>query len=359
MKILDQFIIKKFIGTFLFMIGVFVIIAVVFDVSENIDDFLKSDAGFWDIVIRYYINFCFYFGNLLSAFIVFLSVIWFTSKMAQQTEFIAMLSGGVPYRRIVRPYLAFATLMVGISLILGHWIVPMANQIKYDFELTFIKKHMSVSESNLHREVEPGVLAYFHRVNGTTLSGSQFSLEYWDQNRLVKKITAAGATYHPENGHWQIDRGTIRNYDTLGNEKVRYYHSLDTILPLKMDDFALRSEVMSAMTTPRLLSFIQELSVNGSGRMIEFQVELHSRTANAFSIIVLTLIGVAIASRKVRGGTGVHLLLAVVIGFSFIFISKIAAVAAIKIGLPVILAVWIPNILFGLVSGVLYLKAQK
>ena len=359
MKKLDLFIIKKFLFTFLFMIGVFVIIAVVFDVSENIDDFLKSEAGFWEVVLKYYVNFCFYFGNLLSAFIVFLSVIWFTSKMAQQTELIAMLSGGIPYRRIIRPYMILASVVVLTSLILAHWVVPIANQTKLDFELQYIKKHLTVSESNLHREVAPGILVYFHRVNANTKSGSQLSVEQWENNRLISKITAAGATYHEESNHWTIERATIRKLGQDGKESVKYHAALDTILPMKISDFAMRVEEMNALTTPNLLRFMEELAMNGSGRITEFQIELHTRTANAFSIFVLTLIGVAIASRKVRGGTGVHLFLAVIIGFTFIFLSKITAVAALKIGLPVLLAVWIPNITFGILGVILYRKAQK
>ena len=359
MKKFDSFIIKKFMYTFLFMIGVFVIIAVVFDVSENIDDFLKSEASFWDVVVKYYVNFCFYFGNLLSAFIIFLSVIWFTSKMAQQSEFIAVLSGGVPYSRIMQPYMIFASIMVMVSLFLGHWLVPMANQVKFDFELQYIHKHLNVSESNVHQEVAPGVLAYFHRVNVNTQSGSQFSLEQWEKNELKKKITASGATYFPERDSWRIERAVVRQYGVDGEETVKFYASLDTVLPLKMENFTVRAEVMGAMTTPRLLAFIEELKMNGSGRVIDANVELHTRTANPFSIFVLTIIGLVIASRKARGGTGVHLLLAVIIGFTFIFISKITAVAALNIGMPVLLAVWLPNLLFGGISILLYQKAQK
>lgn len=359
MKKLDIFIIKKFVTTFLFMIGVFVIIAVVFDVSENIDDFLKSEATFWEVVIKYYINFCFYFGNLLSAFIIFLSVIWFTSKMAQQSEFIAMLSGGVPYTRIMRPYLVFASLMVLVSLVLGHWIVPMANQIKYDFELQYIRKHLNVSESNVHQEVAPGVLAYFHRVNVNTHSGSQFSIEYWDQQRLIKKITAPGATYFPDKDSWRVERAVMRTYLPDGGERVKFYPALDTILPLKMENFTVRAEVMGAMTTSRLYDFLDELMMNGSSRVVDARVELYSRTANPFSILILTVIGLVIASRRARGGTGVHLLLAVVIGFTFIFISKIAAVAALNIGLPVLLAVWLPNIVFCVLAFFLFKRAQR
>lgn len=356
---LDKFIIKKFVSNFVFMIGAFVIISVIFDLSENIDDFLQSDATFWQIITQYYLNFCFYFGNLLSSFIVFLTVIWFTSKLAQQSEMIAMLSGGISYRRILRPYLLFATFMSIASLLLSHFIVPWANTTKYEFELKYIKKALTVSQTNLHREVAPGTLAHFYRVNAATSSGSQFSLEQWTNGELVQKITAHGASSQPNSNNWKIERALIRSWDNNGNEKLVFKNQLDTVLPMTIEDFALRAEIMSAMDTPELQRFIDEQRLSGSGRVKEFEVELHSRTSNAFAIIILTLIGVTIASRKIRGGTGVHLLLAVVLGFVYVFISKVTAVSAVTIGVPVVIAVWIPNLFFMILAGFLYKKAQK
>ncbi|MEY2938189.1 MAG: hypothetical protein RL062_778 [Bacteroidota bacterium] len=358
-KTLDKFIIKKFMSNFLFMIGAFVIISVIFDISENIDDFLQSDASLMEIVVKYYLNFCFYFGNLLSSFIIFLTVIWFTSKMAQQSEMIAILSGGVSYKRILRPYLLFSTLMAIISLLLSHFIVPWANTTKYEFELKYIKKALTVAQTNLHREVAPGTLAHFYRVNAANSSGSQFSLEQWNNGKLVQKITAHGASSQPNSNQWKIERAVIRSWDEKGNEKLLFKQQLDTVLPMTIEDFALRAEIMSAMDTPQLMSFIDEQRLSGSGRVKEFEVELHSRTSNAFAIIILTIIGVTIASRKVRGGTGVHLLLAVVLGFVYVFISKVTAVSAATIGVPVILAVWIPNAFFAALAIFLYQKAQK
>ncbi len=346
-------------STFLFMILAFVIIAVIFDVSENIDDFLQSKASFWQIVIYYYVNFCFYFGNLLSSFIIFLTVIWFTSKMAQQSEIIAVLCGGISYNRLLKPFLMAATAMVVLSLILSHYVVPWANRTRYDFELAYIKKALTVSETNLHREVEPGTIAFFYRVNAEKSSGSQFALEKWDNGKLIQKITASGASTQPNSTQWSIERPLIREWDKDGNERVIFKNKLDTVLPMTIEDFALRAEIMSTMTSPELLNFIDEQRLSGSGRVAEFEVEFHTRTSNAFAILILTFIAVTIASRKIRGGTGVHLLLAVVIGFIYVFISKVAAVAAMKVGIHVILAVWIPNFIFALVSTWLYSRAQK
>lgn len=358
-KKLDLYIIKKFLGTFAFMIGAFVVIAVVFDLSENIDDFLKSNAPVSRILVEYYINFCFYFGNLLSSFIIFLTIIWFTSKLAQKSEIIAMLSGGISYSRILKPYFMAATILVALSLFLGHYLVPRANRIKYDFEVEFLKGAIIVADQNLHREIEPGTIAHFYKVNPNTLSGSNFSLEKWKNGKLKLKILSSGATFHPEKGTWTINNAQIRTFEKDGKETLVEKAQLDTVLPMTIEDFGMRSEVISAMTTSELSDFIEEQKQSGSGKVTQFEVEKYSRTSNAFSIFVLTLIGVAIASRKSRGGTGLHLMLAVIVGFIFIFVSRMATVSAMNLGFPVTIAVWVANILFTFVGLYLYSKAQK
>jgi lipopolysaccharide export system permease protein len=359
MKVLDHFIIKKFLVTFLMMIGAFVIIAVVFDLSENVDDFVRNKAPLNEVLINYYFNFCLFFGNLLSAFIIFLTVIWFTSKMAQQSEVIAMLSSGISYSRILRPYILVSGGLTIISLLLGHWIIPLATKFKYNFEIKYIKTNINIVDMNVHREVFPGLIAHFYRINGSNKSGTQFSLENWNHGRLSSKILATHAEYNDTLNKWHLDRVQIRKWNEKGQESVQFKNQIDTIIPVKMDDFVFRTELLSALSTPELLEFMDKQEKAGSGRAAEANVEFHNRTASAFSIIILTIIGVTIASKKVRGGTGVHLLFAVVIGFVYIFISRVAAVAAMKIGVPVLLAVWLPNILFAFVGFRLYKSAQS
>jgi lipopolysaccharide export system permease protein len=357
-KKLDAYIIKKFLGTFVFMILAFVIIAIIFDISENIDDFLKSDATFGQILIKYYLNFCFYFGNLLSSFIIFLTIIWFTSKLAQ-SEIIAMLSGGISYARIVRPYFMAAAILVVVSLLLAHFIVPMANRVKFDFEVQYLKGEHTVNDKNLHREIEPGTIVHFYKVNPSSSSGSNFSLEKWKNKKLTLKILASGASYDAEKNVWSIHNAQVRTFHSNGSESVVERARMDTILPMTLEDFGIRSEQMNTMTTPQLSAFIEEQRMSGSGKIVQFEIEKYSRTTNAFSIFVLTLIGVAIASRKSRGGTGLHLMLAVIIGFIFIFISRMASVSAMNLGVPVSIAVWVPNFLFAFVGLFLFSRAQK
>ncbi len=357
-KKLDFYIIKKFIGTFLFMIGAFVIIAVVFDISENIDDLLQSEASLWEIIVDYYFNFCLYYGNLLSSFIIFLTVIWFTSKLAQRSEIIAMLSSGISYNRILRPYFIVSLSMIIISLAFGHYVVPLANKRKFEFEVKYLKEQLTIQDKNIHREIEPGLIAYFQRYNPENLGGSNFSLEHWNEGKLTFKLLSSSANFKPETQSWSISNAQVRIFKD-STEQVCFKQKLDTVLEVRPEDFGLRSEIVATMNWSELNSFIDDQKLSGSGNVAKFELERENRTATPFSILVLTVIGVSIASRKSRGGIGFHLALAIIIGFIFIFVSRITAVSAMNLGVPSEIAVWIPNLLFGILAFILYKKAQK
>jgi lipopolysaccharide export system permease protein len=340
------------------MIVAFVIIAVVFDVSENIDDLLKSKATGYEIVVNYYLNFCLYFGTLLSSFIMFLTVIWFTSKMSQRSEIIAMLASGVSYRRILRPYFIAAFFMCGVSLTLGHYVVPYANKKKFEFEVKFLKDQLTIQDINIHREIEPGLIAYFHRYNPKNNGGSQFSLERWENGSLSFKLISASANFNSDTKQWMLNNVQIRKKNG-SREDVIFRAHLDTTLEVSPQDFGVRSEIVSTMNWNELNNFIAEQKLSGSGNVAKFELEKENRTAGPFGIVILTLIGVSIASRKSRGGIGLHLASAVIIGFIFVFISRITAVSAMNLGVPTMLAAWIPNIAFSLFALILFAKAQK
>jgi lipopolysaccharide export system permease protein len=359
MKKIDLYIIKKFLGTFFFMILAFIVIAIVFDISENVDDLAKCSAPLSQIIVDYYFNFAFYFGTQLISFIVFLTIIWFTSKLAQQSEIIAMLSGGISYKRIVLPYFMAACILVTLALTLTHLIVPRANKTKYNFEITHLKGAVTIQEKNIHREIKPGMIAYFYTFKPENKGGESFAIENWKNGQLQKKLLANNAYYNDTTQMWRLRNVRIRTIDSLQNERHQMIAQIDTVLPLKVDDFGLRAEISSAMTYGELSDFIEAQKLSGSGKVAEFEIEKYNRTATPFAIFVLTLIGVSIASRKQRGGTGLHLMLAIIIGFSFVFVARIMAVSAVNLGFPAQYAVWIPNLLFGLLAIGLYQKAQK
>ncbi|MFT4778331.1 MAG: lipopolysaccharide export system permease protein [Flavobacteriales bacterium] len=358
MKKIDWYIIKKFLGAFFFMIAAFCVIAVVFDLSENVDDLITNHAPFYEIIVDYYLNFCLHFGNMLSAFIVFIAIILITSGLAQRSEIIAMLSGGVSFNRLLRPFFIASTFLVILSLLIAHILLPEANKVKVDFEFTYIHTRFHISDQHLYREIEPGTIAYFRSITAEREVGYKFALENWEDGRMTRKIMASKAKSLGDN-KWKITNARIRDIYQDGTENVRLVGELDTVLNMAIEDFGQRSEIISTMNYHELNDYIAEVERKGSGNMAFVEIEKYSRTSNAFAIYVLTLIGVSIAARKVRGGTGVHLFFAIIIGLTYIFTMKIMTVAATNAGLAASIAVWVPNVLFFILGLIIYARAPK
>lgn len=359
MKKLDWYIIRKFLTSFFYMIGAFCVIAVVFDLSENIDDLMVNKAPLNEIIFDYYVNFCFHFGNMLSAFIVFLAIILVTSGLAQRSEFIAMLSGGVSFSRLLRPYFIASTFLVLLSLLIAHVILPEANKTKVDFTFSYIHTKFHISDQNMYREISPGEIAYFRTITAERNVGYKFALENWENGELKWKLLAAKASYNEAEDQWSITAAKVRDFLPDGSQRLRHYNQIDTTLTMKISDFGQRAEIISTLNYRELTDYIESERLRGSGNVAFIEIEKYSRTSNAFAIYVLTLIGVSIASRKVRGGTGLHLFLAVIIGLTYVFAMKMTTVAATNIGLPAAAAVWVPNILFAILGVVIYIRAPK
>jgi lipopolysaccharide export system permease protein len=242
------------------MLAVFSVIAVVFDLVENIGRLITNGAPLWETV-KYYAAFCFFFANLLSGFIVFLTIVWFTSRLAQQTEIIAMLSGGMPFRRFLRPYFLAASFLVALSLLLTHLIVPLANQSKLDFEMQWIHVDFHVKDQNLYREVSPGTIAYFRSITYSRKTGYRFQLERWNNGntRLEQSISAAKGTWMEKDSLWRLVNVHVREFNENGTESFKFVNQLDTILPMKLDDFAQRVEFVNSMTTSELSRYIDKV----------------------------------------------------------------------------------------------------
>ena len=369
MTLLDRYIIRKFLKTFFFMLGVFCVIAVVFDLVENIGRLITNGAPLWETV-KYYAAFCFFFANLLSGFIVFLTIVWFTSRLAQQTEIIAMLSGGMAFRRFLRPYFVAASVLVALSLLLTHCVVPLANQSKLDFEMQWIHVDFHVKDQNLYREVSPGTIAYFRSITYSRKTGYRFQLERWnkDNTRLEQSISAAKGTWMEKDSLWRLVNVHVREFNENGTESFKFVNQLDTLLPMKLDDFAQRAEIVNSMTTSELTSYIDKVKLRGADTS-SFELTKHARTSTPFAIFVLTLIGVGISARKQRGGIGVHLFIAVLVGFTFVFTSRIISVYAATMTIPdflpvsdggiQLLASWLPNLLYLCLGFYIYAKAPK
>ena len=365
---LDRYIAKKFLTTFFFMIAVFCVVAVVFDLMENVGRLLANQAPLGETIL-YYLSFCFHFGNLLSGFIVFLTIIWFTSRLAQNTEIVAMLGSGMSFTRLMRPYFLAATVLVGLSLLVSHFILPKANEGKVDFEVQYVHVNFHISDQHMYREISPGVVAYFRSITVDRNTGYRFQLERWgDNGELEQRILAAKATWLEEDSVWRLVNARIRDIAPDGSENLRYVTRHDTVIDMRISDFGQRAVMTSTLTTPHLDEHIERETERGA-KVATLKLERYGRTANPFSIYVLMVIGVGIAARKLRGGMGFHLFLAVVTGFLFVFASKIITVYAASVVLPpdalistdnwLRLAAWLPNFIFAGVGALICWKAPK
>lgn len=342
-------------------------VAVVFDLVENIGRLITNEAPLWGTV-KYYLAFCFFFANLLSGFIVFLTIIWFTSRLAQQTEIIAMLSGGMSFPRLLRPYFIASSALVALSLLLSHYVVPQANKDKLDFEVEWVHVNFHVKDQNMYREVAPGTIAYFRSITYSRNTGYRFQMEQWDGDRVKQRIVAAKGTWIAEDSLWRLINVAVREFKDDGSESFKFVNRIDTVLPMRLEDFAQRAAIVNTMTTAELSEHIESVRATGAD-VSSLILTRHSRTSTPFAIFVLTFIGVAVAARKQRGGIGVHLFAAVLIGFTFVFASRLitvyAATASIPAWLPFgidgvqFIAAWLPNILFGILGLVIYNKAPK
>ncbi len=355
-KTIDFYITKKFLGTFFYAITLILSIAIVFDISENLDEFLSKDVPFHAIVFDYYMNFVPYFANLFSPLFTFIAVIYFTSKMASNTEIIAILSSGVSYRRLMRPYLVSAFILAAFSFVLGNFIIPPANKTMNNFRSVYIDNRHPAAERNIHRQIEPGVYIYMNSFS-TNKVGTRFTLEQFKDGRLIKKLSADNIRWNEKTGKWIINNYWTRTiYDD--HEKLERGYRKDTTLNMVPEDYIVVKNEMESFPTPALIDEIKLMKMRGVNT-IEWEIEKHKRMAGPFSAFILTLIGVGLASRKVKGGLGLHLGLGLLLSFSYILFMQISTVFAISGTAPPYVSVWVPNAFYSIIAFFVYRWAAK
>jgi lipopolysaccharide export system permease protein len=355
-KKLDIYIFRKFLGTFFFALGLIILIAIVFDISEKIDDFLEKDAPFKEIVFDYYLNFIPYFGNLFSPLFIFISVIFFTSRMAGQTEIVAILASGISFRRFLLPYIVAATVLALISLYLNNSVLPHSNVKRTNFELKYIKNPYIYKNRNVHRQISPGQYIYFESYNNFDNIGYQFSFERFEKGRMTYKMLADRIFWDSTKTKW-----TIENYFTRGingmTEVTKSGYRMDTTFAFTPADFNRRvNYAVETMDYGELNSFIKGEQMRGSEEVVFYQIEKYKRFSYPFATFILTLMGVALSSKKVRGGIGIQLGLGILLSFTYIMFMQITTTFATNGNVPAIIAVWIPNIVFTLVAVLLIRK---
>jgi lipopolysaccharide export system permease protein len=355
-KTIDFYITKKFLGTFFYAIALILSIAVVFDVSENLDEFLSKDVPVKEIVVDYYMNFIPYFANLFSPLFTFIAVIYFTSKMAYNTEIIAILSSGVSYTRLMRPYMVSAFILAIFSFSLGNYIIPPATKTMNEFRMKNIDNTRMGVERDIHRQIEPGVYIYMRSYTPNDV-GNVFTLERFEGSELKEKLTADNVRWDKETGKWVINnywkRTIYDDYELLENG-----YRIDTTLNMKPEEFRVKKNEMETYRTPELKTEIKLMKTRGVNT-IEWEIEKHKRMATPFSTFILTIIGVGLASRKIKGGLGFHLGLGLALSFSYILFMQISTVFAISGSAPVFVSMWIPNILYSLIAFFVFRWAAK
>lgn len=359
LKTLDIYIIKKFLGTFFFSLALIMCIVIVFDVSERLEKFLLSQATLKEIVFDYYLNFIPYIANMFAALFTFISVIFFTSKMAYNSEIIAILSTGISFNRMVRPYMISAAVIASMSLLLSAFVIPAANRERLDFMQEHLRKKKGSTEKNIHRRLSSDTYIYMSGINAYNKTGRDFSMQTFHGDTLVAQLNARSIEWREDLGKWRIHDWKLREIEGA-KQTYTTGKQLDTILDFSMSEFTEDPKnVKEELTLPQLDEYIDRQKLRGSTNVVEFQIAKYRMFADAFSTFILTLIGVCIASKKIRGGMGFHLGLGLLISFSYILFMQFSTVFATNGGMNPLLAVWIPNMLFAVVALVVYRFAPK
>ena len=358
MKTIDWYIIKKFLGTFFYAISLLIVIVIVFDLSENMDKFIKNHAPLSAILFDYYLNFIPYFINLFIYLFTFISVIFFTSKMAGDTEIIAILSSGVSFWRLLVPYIISAVFLSVLSFYLGNFLIPKTNHARRIFKNQYMEKLTKQGDRNMHLQIEPETFAYVESYNKERKSGFRFTLEKFKGQKLMYKLAAQRIERDTINNKWILHDYYIRSFN--GNrETFTKGKKMDTTLRLKPADLYKIKEYFEEMNMYQLNEYIQSEKEKGSLAYKKYEVEKYKRLAGPAAIIILTFIGMALSSRKVRGGIGLHLGLGIALTFSYILFMQISTVFSTYGDLSPSIGAWIPNILYTLIAVYLLITAPK
>ena len=360
-KRLDWYIIKKFIGTYFFSIILIISIAIVFDVNEHLAKFTQYHAPLKAIVFDYYANFIPYFANLFSPLFVFISVIFFTSKLAGNSEIIAMLAAGVSFKRLMRPYMMSCVFISLLSYYLSAYVIPHGTIIRQNFETTYKNKKKNTAADNVQLQVGQGVIAYIQHYDNTSKKGYGFSLDKFENKKLVSHMTATDIQYDTISDtkyKWKVRNWKIRQLKGL-REHITSGAQSDTVIIMEPADLVYSKGQQETFTSPELYDYISKQIDRGSSNVVQYQVEYHKRIAASFASFILTIIGLSLSSRKRKGGMGLYLGIGLALSFTYIMLQTISSTFAINASFPPMLAAWTPNIIFAFVAYFCYRHAPN
>ena len=359
--ILDWYIIRKFIGTYIYAILLIISIAIVFDFNENLSKFTQYHAPWRAIVFDYYANFIPYYSNLFSPLFVFIAVIFFTSKLAGNSEIIAMLAAGVSIRRLMRPYMISCVLIAGLTFYLNSFVIPHGTVIRQNFESLYRNSKKNTSAENVQLYVAKNTTAYIQHYDNQYKRGYGFSLVKIKDKKIVNHMTAMEIQYDTvadTKFHWRLSNWKMRTLKGL-KEHIQSGASKDTVLLMEPTDLVYSKGQQETFTSPELLDYISKQTSRGSGNVVQYEVEFHKRIAMSFSSFILTIIGLSLSSRKRKGGMGLYLGIGLALSFSYIMLQTVSSTFAIQSDTPPLLAAWIPNIIFAIIAYFCYRHAPS
>ncbi len=355
LKRFDLYIIKQFLGTYIFSILMLLAIIVMFDVNEKLDAMLTAPLS--ETIFDYFLNFLPYFINQFAPLFTFISVIFFTSRLADHSEIIAMMSTGISFNRLVRPYLLSAALIALVSFLLAAYVIPPANIKRIDYTNHWVKNKKVDYGDNIQLQVKDGVMAYFGRYDNALNSGFRFSLDEFDGKTLKSRLTAQTIKYDSL-GRWQINDYTIRKFDGLKETMVKGA-AMDTMLDIEPKDFLISQNDQEMLTNPQLVEYIKKQKSRGVANIKNFEIEYEKRYASIATAFILTIIGLSLSSRKVRGGMGKNIGVGLLLSFSYILFTTVTSTFAVSGYTSPRLAMWIPNIIYTFIAICLYRRAAR
>lgn len=361
LKKIDWYIIQKFLGTYLFTIALIISIAVVFDFNENMDKMMDHHAPWSAIIFKYYANFIPYFANLFSQLFVFISVIFFTSKLAENSEIIAIFASGVSFRRLLRPYMISAAIIALCTFLLSAYIIPHSSDIRLKFSETYIKRHDTSASNNIQLEVSKNVIAYIESYMKDTKTGINFSLDKFKDKKLVSHLTASSISYDTTSTNknkWILHDYMIRELKGM-KEKITRGALKDTTINMQPTDILVNNNQEEIMNSPELGKYIVRQKARGFANIKQFEIEYHRRIAMSFAAFILTIIGASLSSRKTKGGIGLYLGIGLALSFSYILFQTVSSTFAINGNVPPIIAEWIPNVIYIIIAWSLLKRAPK
>ncbi|MBP5710495.1 MAG: LptF/LptG family permease [Bacteroidales bacterium] len=357
--LIDSYILKKFLSSFLLSIALLMTIVVVFDLSENLNRFLQNNAPVSAIITERYFNFIPIFANLFANLFTFISVIWFTSKLTNRNEIISIYNGGISFKRLLVPYLTGAFIIAISSFCIANFYIPKANERLAEFSLKYMSRKKEISNYDMHVKTNDSTYIYIGHWRVNEAEGEDFTYEIIGKSYTKFKVKAGNIAYNKDTGIWTLERYLIRRIDDSGRETVRYGSRMDTVFDFKHTEFDKTYSTAETMSYTELRRFIKEEKEKGSSLVIYYEIEKHKRMTIPFGTIIMTLLGFSVASRKTQRGVGVHLFVGLALSFIYIFFQQVSNVFAISGQLSTAVASWLPNGIYLVICIVMLKHAQK